>query len=87
MVSIWLQVLSFFAHKDCKTKPDTVTNIFGDTVFFIVGYLIGKYLIHIQYLSWFHWVVKLVIICIIVPLGYSLLTTNILGYLPAYEHE
>jgi len=90
---IWVQrggyciKMPFLNHADCKTKPDTVVNIIGDTVFFIAGYLIGKYLIHKPYLSWLHWSIKLVIIGIIVPLGYSLATTNILGYLPAYEHE
>lgn len=90
---IWVQhggyciKIPFLNHADCKTKPDAVINIIGDTVFFIAGYLIGKYLIHNQYLSWLHWSIKLVIIGIIVPLGYSLATTNIIGYLPAYEHE
>lgn len=79
--------MPFLKHADCKTKPDTVINIIGDTVFFIAGYLVAKYLFRKPWYDSWHWLIKLVIIGIIVPLGYSLATTNILGYLPAYEHE
>jgi hypothetical protein len=79
--------LPFLTHRDCKTKPDSSQNIIGDTLFFMLGYLLGQFLIRKQYLHSLHLALKLIIIGIIVPLGYSIMTTNIIGYLPEYEHE
>lgn len=79
--------LPFMIQQDCKTKPDSIQNIIGDTVFFILGFLIGLYLIKKSYLQNIHFFIKLMIIGLIVPLGYSVLTTNIIGYLPKFEHE
>jgi hypothetical protein len=73
--------------KDCKTKPDTIQNIIGDTISFALGYILSIYFIKKRYLENIHIFIKLIIITIIVPLGYSLITTNIIGYLPKYEHE
>lgn len=79
--------LPFMRQKDCKTKPDSIQNIIGDTIFFILGFLIGLYLIKKPYLENIHFFIKLMIIGLVVPLGYSVLTTNIVGYLPKFEHE
>lgn len=79
--------LPFLQHKDCKTKPDTVDNMIGDTIMFILGYLFAQYIINKKYLKDINIIIKLIIILIVVPLGYSLITTNIMGHLPKYEHE
>lgn len=55
--------------------------------FFAGLYLFPKY----QPGAYWNWGIKLFIIGLVIPLGYSLLTTNILylfgGRLPDYEHE
>lgn len=77
-----------FPIEDCKTKPDSVMNIIGDTICFIFGFAILKCLKPgwTPFKNW-HWIIKLLIIGFIVPIGYSLVTTNIIGYLPTYEHQ
>jgi len=79
--------LPFLTQRDCKTKADSIMNIIGDTIFFMIGFLIGQFAIRKPYAASLHIALKLFIIGIIVPLGYSLITTNIIGYLPTYEHE
>lgn len=79
-------------HRDCKTKPDSELNILGDTVFFMAGLFTGLYLLpKYQPGATWNWGIKLFIIGLVIPLGYSLLTTNILylfgGRLPDYEHD
>jgi hypothetical protein len=72
--------------EDCKTKPDSVKNIIGDTISFMLGYIFSIYFIKKAYLKNINLYLKVIIITLIVPLGYSLITTNLLGYLPEYEH-
>lgn len=80
--------LPFFPVEDCKTKPDSVMNIIGDTISFAFGFLVLAWLKPgWTPLAKWHWLAKAVMILFVIPLGYSLITTNILGYLPAYEHS
>lgn len=67
--------------EDCKTKPDTNINIFSDQLFFILGYLIStnislKIIPYLPNIS--------IIILPFISIISSLITTNIIGYLPNY---
>lgn len=78
----------FFPIEDCKTKPDSIINIIGDTICFVFGFVILELVKPgwVPFKNW-HWFIKLLIIGFVVPIGYSLVTTNIIGYLPTYEHQ
>ena len=67
--------------EDCKTKSDTNINLLSDQLFFILGYLISSNisLKTIPYLSNIY-----ILILPFLSLILSLLTTNIIGYLPKY---
>ena len=67
--------------EDCKTKPDTNINILSDQIFFILGYLIStnislKIIPYLPNIS--------IIILPFISIILSLITTNIIGYLPNY---
>ena len=68
--------------EDCKTNPDSILNMFGDQLSFYIGYKIAEK-IHeknLPYLPSYS-----LITLPIIPLLLSLITTNIIGYLPKYE--
>ena len=67
---------------DCKKKPDSITNIIGDIIFFIVGYEYAK-IISIQSIPMLPKYFRIFIP--IMPLLLSLITTNIIGETPDYE--
>ena len=68
--------------EDCKTYPDSILNIFGDQLSFYIGYKIAEKIPEkkLPYLSNYS-----LILLPIIPLLLSLITTNIIGYLPKYE--
>ena len=67
---------------DCKTKPDTIRNMIGDQLCFMIGYEYAK-LINIKYIpmlpNYF------ILFIPVLPLILSLITTNIIGKTPKYE--
>ena len=68
--------------EDCKTNPDSILNMFGDQLSFYIGYKIAEKIPekNISYLPSYS-----LITLPIIPLLLSLITTNIIGYLPKYE--
>lgn len=78
--------IPFLKIADCKTKPDSIKNIIGDTISFALGFIIAQFIIKEPKFKNINIYIKLIIILFIIPIGYSTLTTNILGYLPDYEH-
>ena len=68
--------------EDCKTNPDSILNIFGDQLSFYIGYKIAEKIPEkkLPYLPSYT-----LILLPIIPLLLSLITTNIIGYLPKYE--
>jgi len=79
--------LPFLKIEDCKTKPDSIKNIIGDTISFIIGFIVAQFLIKEPKFKNISVFIKLIIILFVIPFGYSSITTNILGYLPDYEHD
>ena len=67
---------------DCKTKPDSLTNMISDQIFFMLGYEFAKK-ISIKYIPMLPDYFKLSIP--LLPLILSLITTNIIGKTPKYE--
>ena len=67
---------------DCNTKPDSLTNMISDQIFFMLGYEFAKK-ISIKYIPMLPDYFKLSIP--LLPLILSLITTNIIGKTPKYE--
>lgn len=68
---------------DCKTVPDTTQNIISDQIFFMLGFEFSNLLKYPNLkLPKYTW-----ILIPILPLLLSLITTNIVGYLPTYEFK
>ena len=60
---------------DCKTAPDTLQNMIGDQICFMMGYEFARF-IHIRYLPMFP---KYAVIGLpILPLVLSLITKNLI---------
>ena len=70
--------------EDCKTNPDSILNMLGDQLSFYIGYKIAEKIPEkkLPYLPSYS-----LIILPILPLILSLITTNIIGYLPEYEEK
>ena len=70
--------------EDCKTTPDSLLNMLGDQLSFYIGYKIAEKIPEkkLPYLPSYS-----LIILPILPLILSLITTNIIGYLPEYEEK
>ena len=68
--------------EDCKTTPDSLLNMLGDQLSFYIGYKIAEKIPEkkLPYLPSYS-----LILLPIIPLLLSLITTNIIGYLPKYE--
>lgn len=68
--------------EDCKTNPDSILNMLGDQLSFYIGYKIAEKIPEkkLPYLPSYS-----LILLPIIPLLLSLITTNIIGYLPKYE--
>ena len=66
--------------EDCKTYPDTFTNMLGDQLCFMLGYELVKKIKYIPMLPKYS-----IYFIPIIPTLFSLITTNILGYTPKYE--
>ena len=68
--------------KDCKTKPDTYQNIIVDQLSFFLGFKIAEKIPkeNLPYLPKYS-----LLLLPIIPFLLSLITTNIIGYVPKYE--
>ena len=77
-----IKLLPILPIEDCKTNPDSILNILGDQLSFYIGYKIAEKIPEkkLPYLPSYT-----LILLPIIPLLLSLITTNIIGYLPKYE--